>query len=83
VRSGGEVQRQDSVGVSIEGVLQSHGVGVPNLDGSVPRGSSKNWVLCFWRESNTAYPVGMGVFLDGIFALANGIPDFDGLVHAS
>ena len=83
VRSGGEVQGEDGVGVSAEGVLQSHGIRVPNLDGTIPRGGSENWVLGLWRESNTAYPVGVSVFLDGIFALSDGIPDFNGLIHAS
>lgn len=81
--SGREVQAEHCVGVAVESVLQSHRVRVPDFDCSVPRGRRENWVLSFRRKSNAADPVGVGVVLHCVLALTDGIPNFDGLVHAS
>lgn len=53
---------------------------IPDLDSAIPTGRDDDWVGVVWRESHTGYPVGVTIFLDGVLALSQSVPQLDGLV---
>ena len=66
--------------MSSEGVLETHGGGIPNLNSSVPRGSGQHVVLGVWGVSNTAYPIIVAVSFRGVGNDSNGLPDLEEVV---
>lgn len=56
---------------------------VPDLDGAIPTGWHDDWVDLVWRESDARHPVGVTIFLDGVFAFGQSVPQLDGLVAGS
>ena len=79
----GEVEAVDLSLVADEGVHQGHGLVVPDLDGSIPRGRNNDWLLHVVVESNAGNPVVVGLLLNGELALTIDVPDLDGLVHGA
>ena len=79
----GEIKAVDLGLVSDEGVHQAHGLVVPDLDGSVPRGRNDDWLLDVMVESDAGDPVGVWVLVDGELANTVDVPDLDGLVDGS
>jgi hypothetical protein len=80
---GSHVQAVDLRLVADEGVLESHGLVVPDLDGLVPGGGDDDGGLHVLVEPHAGNPVGVGVLLDGELALADGVPDLEVSVDAA
>lgn len=53
---------------------------VPDLNGTIPTAWHDDWVGVVWRETNAWNPVRVAFILDGVFALSQSVPQFDGLV---
>ena len=54
---------------------------VPYLHSAVPRAGNDGGLERIGRESNAADPIGVGItVLDGVLALAEGVPELDGSV---
>jgi len=79
----GEVEAVDLSLVADESVHQAHGLVVPDLDGSVPRGGHNDWLLDVVVESNARDPVSMWLLVDGELANTIDVPDLDVLVHGA
>jgi len=79
----GEVEAVDLGLVSDESVHQAHGLVVPDLDGSVPRGGHDDWLLDVVVESDAGDPVGMWLLVDGELADTVDVPDLNVLVHGA
>lgn len=80
---GGHVEGVDLSLVSHEGVLQAHGLVVPDLDGLVPGGADDDGVLGVLVEFDAGNPVGVSVLLDGELALSHGVPNLQVFVSAT
>lgn len=66
--------------VAVVVVLQLAVGQVPDLDGAIPTAGDNDGVGVVGGEAYARYPVGVTIFLDGEFALSQGVPQFDGLV---
>lgn len=77
------IEGVDLTGVAGEGVLQTHGLVVPDLDGSVPWSTHNDGVLGVLVELDAWDPVSVGVLLNGELALAYGVPNLQVLVSAA
>ena len=53
---------------------------IPNLDDLVPTSRNNQWLLGGGRETNARDPVVVLVLLNGVLALAQGVPELDALV---
>ena len=53
---------------------------VPHLDVLVPAAADDDGVLVVGREPHAGDPVAVALFLDGVLALRQGVPQLDGLV---
>jgi len=53
---------------------------IPNLDEFVPSGGDDDGVGVGWRETDAGDPFGMSFLLDGVFADAESVPQFDGAI---
>lgn len=80
---GNHGKRVDLSGVTNKGVLKSHGLIVPNLDGLIPRSANNDGSLGVLEELNAGDPVGVGALLDGELALTNSVPDLEVLVSTT
>jgi len=78
-----EVKAVDLGLVSNEGVHQTHGLVIPDLDGSIPRSRDDNWVSGVVIESNAGNPVKMWILVDGELANTIDVPDLDALVDGA
>ena len=56
---------------------------IPDLDQFIPTRWNNNWVLGQWGESNTGNPFGVTLFLDGVLANTQSVPQFDGAITGS
>lgn len=56
---------------------------VPDLDGAIPASRDDDRIDLVGREANARDPVAVTVFLDGVFALSESVPQLDGLVARS
>merc|ERR1719334_2385052 len=56
---------------------------VPDLDVLIPTRRHDDWVQVIWREPHARNPVLMPIFLNGVLALGQCIPQLDGLVPGS
>jgi len=56
---------------------------VPDLDGAIPSSGHDDRIDLVWREADARNPVGMAIFLDGVLALSQSVPQLDGLVAGS
>lgn len=80
--------RRHRDGVQIAGVTDVVGLQlavsqVPYLDVFVPAARDDDGVLVVGGETDAAHPITVTFFLDGVFTLGQGIPQFDGLVPGS
>jgi len=55
----------------------------PDLDHLVPSAGNDDWVLVVGREPDAGHPVVVGILLDGVLALGEGVPQLDGPVPGS
>ncbi|DAZ95999.1 TPA: hypothetical protein N0F65_009300, partial [Lagenidium giganteum] len=53
---------------------------VPDLDDLVPTSRHNQWVGGRWREAHARDPLGVAFLRDRVLALAEGVPELDGLV---
>jgi len=79
----GEVKAVNLGLVSNESVHQAHGLVIPDLDGSVPRGRHNDWGLDVVVESDAGNPVSMWVRVDSEFTNTVDVPDLDVLVDGA
>ena len=57
--------------------------GCAHLNKFVPTTADNDWVLRVWAEAHTRYPLRMALVSDGVFAVAEGVPQLDGTVAGS
>jgi len=69
--------------VAQESVHQGHVLVVPNLDGLVPRGSDADSGLGGVVELDARDGISVGVLVNGVLALAAGVPNLDLLVEGT
>jgi len=55
----------------------------PDLDHLVPSAGNDDWVLVVGREPDAGHPIVVGILLDGVLALGEGVPQLDGPVPGS
>lgn len=60
--------------------LQLAGRELPNLDELVPAAGDNDGVLRVGAEAHTRNPLGVALLGDGVLAVAEGVPEFDGAV---
>lgn len=53
---------------------------IPYFDGTIPTAWHDDWVGVVWWETDTWNPVRVAFILDGVFALSQSVPQFNGLV---
>lgn len=83
---GGTVDHIESVNLSLvagESVHEVHVQVVPDLDGSIPRGSDADGRLLGVVELNAGNGISVLVLVDGMLALRTGVPDLDLSVESS
>lgn len=56
---------------------------IPDLDGAIPTGRHDDRVRVVRRETDARDPIAVAIFLDGVLALGQGVPQLDGLVTGS
>lgn len=79
---GGDGEGIDEGIVSLEGVLDLE-VGGPDLQETIPADGGDVWVLGGWGISDFGNPVGVGLFLEGEFAVTDGVPELDVTVRTT
>lgn len=83
---GGTVDHVEGVNLSLvagESVHEVHVQVVPDLDGSIPRGSHADGRLLGVVELDAGNGISVLVLVDGMLALRTGVPDLDLLVETS
>jgi len=55
----------------------------PDLDHLVPSAGNDDWVLVVGGEPDAGHPIVVGILLDGVLALGEGVPQLDGPVPGS
>lgn len=76
----------DGVQVSIVPVvvqLQFAVCQIPDFHGTIPSAADNDWVYLIGAESNAWHPIGVSIFLNGVLALGQSVPQLDGLVARS
>lgn len=53
---------------------------IPDLNGAIPTGRDDDWVDLIGRETHARHPVAVTIFLNGVLALSESVPQLDGLV---
>lgn len=56
---------------------------VPDLDGTIPSSTDNDWIDLIWRETDARDPIAVAIFLDGVLAFSQSVPQLDGLVARS
>lgn len=56
---------------------------VPDLDRAIPAATDDDWIGVIWRETDARHPVRVSLILDGVLALGECVPQFDGLVSGA
>jgi len=56
---------------------------IPDLNKLIPTSRDDDWVLNVGRESNTANPLCVSLFINGVFALSKSIPQLNSLVSGT
>jgi hypothetical protein len=87
-RSAQRTVRGDSNSVDVSSVASQVGsqlavTQVPDLDELIPTTRDDHWVAWVRGKTNSANPFGVSLFLDGVFALSQGVPQLDGLISGS
>lgn len=73
----------DGVQISIVSIvvqLQLAICQIPDLNGAIPATADDDWIDLIWRKTNARDPVRVTIFLNGVLALGEGVPQLDGLI---
>lgn len=76
----------DSVQVSVVSIMVQlqFAVGqIPDLNGAIPTSRDDDWIHLIRWETNARDPIAVTIFLNGVLALSQSVPQLDGLVARS